>query len=147
MLEYSYQNHNFYFSSILLDSKVVSQKRITFDTGEQANVWNYTYPTYQGVSTGTTTVQGPEYSITATHYAYENSSSNRWRIGLETAQGTSDGSYSATNVWTNYEFSDTSWLVFGINMGKAKGPLVSSIIESRTGDSSLRRILASIGQD
>lgn len=141
MLEYSYQNHNFYFSSILLDSKVVSQKRITYDTGEQAKVWNYTYPTYQGASTGTTTVQGPEYSITATHYGYESSSSNRWRIGLETAQGTSDGSYSATNVWTNYEFSDTSWLVFGINMGKAKGPLVSSIIESRTGDSSLRRVL------
>lgn len=139
ILEYSYVNHDFYFNTTRLDSKVVSQKRITFNPGEQAKVWNYAYPTYQGASSGTATVQGPESSVSATHYAYESISSNRWRIGLESAHGTSDGIYSVMNVWTNYEFTDTSWSVLGVNMGKAKGPLVSSVTVSRTGDSSLRQ--------
>jgi len=137
VLEYSYANQSFYFNTTQLDSRVVSQKRITFNAGEQAKVWNYTYPTYQGASTGTTTVTGPEYSVSATHWGYESTSANRWRIGLQTANATGDGSASATTAWTNHEISDTSWSVLGINMGKAKGPLVSVATESRTGDSTL----------
>ncbi|OGD15985.1 MAG: hypothetical protein A2W20_07625 [Candidatus Aminicenantes bacterium RBG_16_66_30] len=138
VLEYSYLNHNFYFNTIQLDSRVVSQKRITFNPGEQADVWDYTYPTYQGVSSGTATVQGPEYGASATHYAYESSSANRWRIGLQTSGAMSDGSSSTAITWTNYEISTTPWVVLGISMGAAKGPLVSSITESRTGDSTLK---------
>ena len=137
VLEYSYENHSFYLNLIQLDSKVVSQKRITFNAGEQAKVWNYTYPTYQGMSSGTTTVAGPEYSVSATHYGYESSSANRWRIGLQTASATGDGSASTTTAWTYHEISDTSWSVLGVPMGKAKGPLVSVAMESRTGDSAL----------
>jgi len=137
VLEYSYQNHSFFFNTTQLISKVASQKRITFTAGEQAKVWDYVYPTYQGVSTGTTTVTGPEYSASATHYGYESTSANRWRIGLQTAGATGDGSASATTAWTYHEISTTTWSVLGVNMGTAKGPLVSVATESRTGDSTL----------
>jgi len=36
VLEYSYANQTFFFNGISLDSRVVSQKRITFDPGNQA---------------------------------------------------------------------------------------------------------------
>lgn len=136
-LEYSYENHSFYFNATELISTVVSQKQITFNPGEQPEVWDYTYPTYQGASSGTTTVDGPEYEVSAAHYGYESNSANRWRIGLETASATGDGSASAAITWTNHEISDTNWMVLGVNMGKAKGPLISVSTESRTGDSTL----------
>jgi len=137
VLEYSYNSQSFYFNTTQLDSKVVSQKRIIFNAGEQAKVWDYVYPSYQGVSTGTTTVTGPEYSASATHYGYESTSANRWRIGLQTANATGDGSASSTTAWTYHEISTTIWSVLGISMGTAKGPLVSVATESRTGDSTL----------
>jgi hypothetical protein len=62
LLEYSYLNHDFYFNNTYLDSRVVSQKKMTFNPGEQAKVWNYAYPSYQGVTSGVATVQGPEYN-------------------------------------------------------------------------------------
>jgi len=139
MLEYTYENHNFYFNTTQLDSRVVSQKRITFNQGEQASVWGYAYPTYQGASSGTATVDGPEFDTSATHYAYESTLANRWRIGLETSLALSDGSFSATRTWTYHEISTTSWSVLGVNMGTAKGPLVLSVTESPTGDSTLKR--------
>jgi RHS repeat-associated protein len=136
-LEYTYQNHNFYFNTTQLDSKVVGQKRITFNPGGQGT-WNYAYPTYQGASSGTATVDGPEFDTSATHYAYESSSANRWRIGLQTSLALSDGSYSASKTWTYHEISTTYWSVLGVNMGTAKGPLVLSATDSPTGDSTLR---------
>jgi RHS repeat-associated protein len=139
MLEFVYANHDFYFNTTKLDSKVVSQKRISFNQGENAQIWNYVYPTYQGVSSGTATVDGPEFDTSATHYAYESVSANRWRIGLETSLALSDGSYSASWTWTYHEISTTSWSVLGVNMGTAKGPLVSSATASPIGDSTLRR--------
>ncbi len=138
MLEYSYVNQGFYFSTLQLDSRVVSQKRITFNPGEQAAVWNYSYPTYQGVSTGTATVQGPEYGASATHYAYESLSANRWRIGLMTSAAVSDGSSTNSKVWSYHEISDAKWYVLGVDMGKAKGPLISSVTASQTGNSTLK---------
>ncbi len=136
-LEFSYENHQFYFNAAPLNSKVVSQKRITFNAGEQAAFWDYTYPTYQGATSGTTTVEGPEYGLSATHYGFDGNSANRWRIGLQTAQATGDGSASSSTVWIYHEISDTNWLAAGVNMGKAKGPLVLTATEGRTGDSTL----------
>ncbi len=138
VLEYTYQNHNFYFSTTQLDSKVVSQKQITFNPGEQAT-WNYTYPTYQGASSGTATVDGPEFDTTSTHYTYQSAQADRWRIGLETSAALGDGSFSATRTWTYHEISTTSWMVLGFNMGTARGPLPLSVTESPTGDSTLKR--------
>ena len=138
VLEYNYQNHNFYFSTTQLDSKVVSQKRITFNPGEQAT-WNYTYPTYQGPSSGTATVDGPEFDTTATHYAYQSAQADRWRIGLETSSALSDGSLSTTGTWTYHEISTTSWNVLGVTMGTARGPLPLSVTQTTTGDSTLKR--------
>jgi len=137
VLEYTYQNHSFYFSTTQLDSKVVSQKRMTFNPGDQAT-WNYTYPTYQGASSGTATVDGPEFDISATHYAYQSAQADRWKIGLEISAALSDGSSSATRTWTYHEISTTSWMVLNMNMGTAKGPLVLSVTESPTGDSTLK---------
>jgi RHS repeat-associated protein len=136
MLEYVYENHNFYFNSTMLDSRVVAQKKITFNPGEQAKVWNFTYPTYQGVTSGTANVQGPEYSAQFTHFAYDNA--YPWRIGLESSQAVSDGSYSDVNVWTYQQISNTNWYVLGTNMGTAKGPLASSVDLNRTGDATLK---------
>ena len=137
VLEYSYENHNFYLNATQLDSKVVSQKRITFDPGADTQVWNYTYPTYQGVSSGTASVQGPEYSTEITSYAYN--SQNPWRMGLEIARAVGDGSSSSSYSWTYHEVSDTSWSSFGVSMGKARGPLASSSTTSLTGDATLRQ--------
>jgi RHS repeat-associated protein len=136
ILEYSYVNHTFYFNTILLDSRVMSQKRIIFNPGEQAATWNFTYPTYQGVTTGTVQVQGPAYNTSVTYNSY--SSITPWKIGLVTVQQAVDGSYSDTYDWAYQQISNTIWTVLGINMGTAKGPLVSSVIESRVGDATSR---------
>ena len=53
VLEYSFINQTFFMNSISLDSRVVSQKRITFNPGEDPAIWNFSYPTYQGSVTGT----------------------------------------------------------------------------------------------
>jgi RHS repeat-associated protein len=136
MLEYSYLNHDFYFNSTYLDSIVVSQKKITFNAGEQAKVWNYTYPDYNGVTSGTATVQGPEFTTNVTHCAYD--AAYPWKIGLMTAGTVSDGSYSETSDWTYQEISNQTWTVLGTNMGTAKGPLLANVIKSPTGDATLK---------
>jgi hypothetical protein len=139
VLEFTYENHDFYFNTTKLDSKVISQKRITFNQGENAQIWNYSYPTYQGVSSGTATVDGPEFDMSATHYAYQSAQADRWRIGLQTSFALSDGSFSASRTWTYYEISTTPWSVLGIAMGTPRGPLALSATESPTGDSTLKR--------
>jgi RHS repeat-associated protein len=132
VLEYSYVNHTFDFNTISLDSRVVSQKKITFNPGDAAAIWNFTYPTYQGVTTGTVEVQGPHYSTSVTYNGYN--AAAPWKIGLVTALQAGDGSYSETYDWTYQQISSASWTVLGTNMGTAKGPLASSVVEGRIGD-------------
>jgi hypothetical protein len=76
VLEYSYINQTFYFNGIALDSRVVNQKRITFDPGNQAT-WNFTYPSYQGAATGTVQTQGPVFNTSVTYNAYTASTPGR----------------------------------------------------------------------
>lgn len=134
VLEYSYVNQTFYFNAISLDSRVVSQQRITFNPGETAAIWNFTYPTYQSVPTGTVTIDGPVYDTSVTYNAY--SASMPWKIGLIASQQATDGSISRAFDWTYQGISTTNWTVLGTNMGAAKGPLASSVIENRIGDAS-----------
>jgi hypothetical protein len=136
VLEYVYANHDFYFNTTRLDSRVVAQKKITFDPGGQTQVWNYTYPSYNGVPFAAAAVQGPEYTAGFTHHAYD--ASCPWKIGLIKEWGTSDGSRSEAYEWTFQEISNQTWTVLGTNMGTAKGPLPASVTESRTGDASLK---------
>ncbi len=135
LLEFTYANHDFYFSTTKLDSKVVSQKKITFIPGNQAT-WTYAYPTYQGVTSGVVTVQGPEYTTSVTNCAYN--SSCPWSIGLILGQTVSDGSFSDTLSWTYQQISNDIWSVLGINMGAAKGPLVSWTRSETKGDAILK---------
>ena len=134
VLEYSYADQTFYFNTIPLISRVVSQKRIVFNPGETAAVWNFTYPTYQGVATGTVQVQGPAYTTSATHNAY--TASTPWKIGLIASRQAADGSFSEPFDWTYQQISTTNWTVLTTNMGAAKGPLASSFIDNRIGDAS-----------
>jgi YD repeat-containing protein len=132
VLEFSYVNHAFYFNTTSLDSRVVSQKKITFNPGEQAKVWNFTYPSYYGTPTGTATVEGPEFSTSVTSHAYD--ASCPWRIGLITSRSVSDGSFSESYDWTYQQISNLTWLVLGTDMGTAKGPLLASVSQVPLGD-------------
>jgi RHS repeat-associated protein len=136
LLEYSYVNHTFYFNLTSLDSRVVSQKKITFNPGEQAKVWNFTYPSYYGTPTGTTTVEGPEFSTSVTSHAYD--ASFPWKIGLISSRTVGDGSASVTYDWTFQQISILTWMVLGVDMGTAKGPLLSAVIGNKAGDSTLK---------
>ncbi len=136
VLEFSYVNHNFVFNGTTLDSRVASQKKITFNPGEQA-VWNFTYPNYSGVPTGTATVEGPEYTTSVANYAYD--AACPWKIGLMSSRAVSDGSLSETYDWTFQELSNSNWMVLGTNMGTAKGPLISSVISTPLGDATSKQ--------
>jgi hypothetical protein len=131
VLEYSYADHFFFFNTIQLISRVVSQKKITFNSGEQASVWNFNYPDYNGVASGTASVQGPLYNSSVTYNAYDPTCA--WKIGTLSAREYSDGSYSETTDWTFQEISDQTWNVLGTDMGKAKGPLVASVTRHKAG--------------
>jgi RHS repeat-associated protein len=130
VLEFSYVNHNFVFNQTTLDSRVASQKKITFNPGEQA-IWNFTYPSYNGVPTGTATVVGPEYTTSVTNHGY--AVACPWKIGLFNSQSVNDGSFSKTNDWTFQEISGSTWTVLGTPMGTAKGPLISTVIQTPLG--------------
>lgn len=136
LLEFSYVNHTFYFNFTSLDSRVASQKKITFNPGEQAKVWNFSYPSYYGTPTGTTTVEGPEFSTSVVSHAYD--ASCPWKIGLISSRTVGDGSASETYDWTFQQISNGTWSVLGIDMGTAKGPLLSALIGNRMGDSTLK---------
>ena len=136
VLEFSYVNHDFIFNQTTLDSRVASQKKITFNPGDQA-IWNFTYPNYSGVPTATATVEGPEYTTSTTHNGYV--ASSPWKIGLVSAKSLSDGSLSETFDWTYQELSNSNWMVLGTNMGTAKGPLISSVIRTPLGDASSKQ--------
>jgi RHS repeat-associated protein len=130
VLEYSYINQNFYFNGIALDSRVVSQKKITFTPGNQAT-WNFTYPSYQGVTTGTVQVQGPLFNTSVTYNAYDPAAP--WKIGSINSFGYSDNSFTKSHEWTCQEISNDTWSVLGTNMGTAKGLLCSTVTQHKTG--------------
>jgi len=132
VLEYSFENHNFYFNTVCLDSRVARQKRITFNPGEQPATWNFSYPSYNGEPTGTTQVDGPLYDESFTFTGYD--PANLWKIGLIGSHQKSDGSYQETYDWTWQQISSTSWYVLGANMGTAKGPLPFTIIRAPIGN-------------
>jgi len=136
VLEYIYANHYFYFNTTRLDSRVVVQKKITFNPGEQAKVWDYIYPTYSAVPYDMGTVEGPEYDTNFTHYAYDVSCP--WKIGLIKEWSKADGSQAETYDWTYQEISEQNWMVLGTDMGTAKGPLLSLASENNVGDSNLK---------
>ena len=79
-MEYEYAIHDFYYYTYVLNTKVVSEKRIKFSSSSDFKTWTYNYPTYYNTSTGTVTVNGPTYDTYATYNAY--SSSAPWKIGL-----------------------------------------------------------------
>ena len=131
VLEYSYDNHVFFFNSTQLNSRVLVQKKITFNPNEQPSIWNYSYPDYNGTTTGTVNVQGPVYNTSVTYNSYDPTCA--WKIGTINALEYGDGSYSETCDWTFQEISNDIWTVLGTNMGTAKGPLLSSITRHKEG--------------
>lgn len=130
VLEYSYINRTFYFNGIALDSRVVSQKKITFAAGNQAT-WNFTYPSYQGVTTGTVQVQGPLFNTSVTYNAYD--AAAPWKIGSLNSFGYGDSSFTKSHEWICQEISNDTWSVLGTNMGTAKGLLCSTVTQHKTG--------------
>jgi len=131
-LEYSYGNQTFYFYNSALDTRVVTQKTITFSVDFPSKTWAYTYPSYQNVPTGTVIIQGPEFNSNVTYNAY--TSSTPWKIGLLSQRAFTDGSYSETYIWTSQIVSNTRWYVLGTDMGAITGPLVLTITKTRKGD-------------
>jgi hypothetical protein len=130
-LEYCYANHLFYFGSTGVTSRVVSQKKITFNPGEH-KVWNFAYPSYNGTTTGTTTVEGPEFSTFVTNNGYN--ASCPWKIGLIDSKTLSDGSFTENFDWTYEQISNLYWVVLGADMGTAKGPLLAFVNQVPLGD-------------
>ena len=132
LLEYSYSARLFYFGFTSLNSRVVIQKKITFNPDEQAKIWSFTYPDYYGTPTGTATVEGPEFSTSVASHAYDVSCP--WKIGLISSKTVSDGSLSESYEWTYQQVSNSVWFVLGTDMGTAKGPLLSSVNRVPLGD-------------
>jgi len=135
-LEYLYGTHVFKFSGINIASRVVTHKKISFNSGEAPNVWNFSYPTYSGTTEGTTTVTGPEYNASFTHFGY--SSAEPWKIGLIKSWSYGDGSLSENYTWTYQQISNQTWSVLGISMGTVKAPLLSAVETSKIGDATLK---------
>ncbi len=131
-MEYDYVDHTFYYQVYSLETQVVSQKRIDFDSSGNYSTWNYSYPSYNQTDTGTVTVDGPEYDTYADYFAY--TSSTPWKIGLLKEKRFGDGSYSEENEWTGKEISNTLWTVMGLDLGTIKAPLLSKSIVTREGD-------------
>lgn len=133
VLEYSYENHDFYFNTICLDSRVVSQKQIRFNAGDlESAVWDFSYPNYNGVTMGTIHVDGPVYDEDITYNAYD--AGSPWKIGLIGGLQKGDSSYSEEYQWACQQISYTNWWVLGSDMGDAKGPLISTVMKEPLGD-------------
>jgi len=112
------------------------QKKIAFNSGEAPEVWNFSYPSYNGVTEGTTTVAGPEYSGSFTHFGY--ASNAPWKIGLIKNWSYGDGSYSEAYAWAYQQISNQTWSVLGVSMGTVKAPVLSSVETNRAGDATLK---------
>jgi RHS repeat-associated protein len=135
-LEYIYDDHGFYFGSTLFNSRVMVQKKIRFNPGEDQFVWNYGYPDYNGVISGDVNVQGPIYNTSVTYNAYD--PANPWKLGTIGSFHHDDGSSTETYAWTFQEISNSHWWLPGTDMGTAKGPLTSSVTRQRLGNSTLK---------
>ncbi|MCI0482310.1 MAG: hypothetical protein L0213_12070, partial [Candidatus Dadabacteria bacterium] len=136
VLEYLYGDHAFYFGSTQLNSRVVSQKKITFSAGEEPSVWNFTYPSYAGAASGTVSVQGPVYNAAVTYNAYDPDSP--WKLGTINGFQYEDGSFAEARDWTYQEISSDHWTLLGTDMGTAKGLMPSSVTRHRLGGSILK---------
>ncbi|MFX1535259.1 MAG: choice-of-anchor D domain-containing protein, partial [Promethearchaeota archaeon] len=131
-MKYEYVNHTFYFYTQPLDTRVINKKEIKFYPSSSYKTWNYSYPSYQNTTTGTVTVDGPDFGTQVTYYAYD--SDHRWKIGLLKNKSFNDGSYSEEHEWLSQVISSTRWYVLGVDMGAATAPLISSFIKTRDGD-------------
>lgn len=137
VLSYTYGDHAFYFNGTMLNSRVMLQKQVRFNAGDQnESVWSYEYPDYNGAVEGTVHVEGPEYDTDVTYSAYDPACP--WKLGRIKMLEYGDGSLSETFDWTFQEISDQTWSALGTNMGKAKGPLLASVIREKTGNSTLK---------
>ncbi len=133
-MEYSYVNHTFYFYVQSLDTRVVSQKKIRFNSEGSTYTWDYAYPDYENSETGTVTVDGPVYDTNVTYHAYSSDSDSPWKIGLMSKKWFNDGSYTEETLWTYREISFHTWLVLNVNLETIKAPLIQKSIVARLGD-------------
>lgn len=135
-INYMYSNHVFYFNGIWLDSRVLTQKRIAFNSGEQEKVWDYTYPDYDGVPTGTVHIDGPEYDTDIIYNGYD--SASPWKTGTIGTFRRGNGSLSETNEWTCQQVSNDTWYILNTNMGPARGLLPASFSRNHVGEASTK---------
>ena len=136
VIEFAYEDHAFYLGLIQIHSRVLAQKKIAYNSGDEPAVWDYAYPSYYGVSTGTVNVLGPIYDTSVTYNAYD--PAYPWKTGTVHSSHNDDGSLSGSKEWAFQEISTDHWWVFGTDMGTAKGLLLSSDTRQKAGDSTLK---------
>jgi len=136
VLEFAYEDHDFYLGLTQIHSRVLAQKKIAYNSGEEPAVWDYAYPSYYGVSTGTVNVEGPIYDAAVTYNAYDPGCP--WKSGTIHSFHNDDGSLEESKEWAFQEISTDHWWVFGTDMGTAKGLLLSSVTRQKAGDSTLK---------
>ena len=135
IIEYSYDEHDFYYYNTSYVSRVVAQKKITFNQGETPFIWTYSYPSYANGNDGIVTVQGPAYSFQVTYSGMGSDIyNNGWKVGLIKQKVYNDGSYSEVYDWTSTQISNAEWIVTSLNLGKIKAPLLNSINKILAGD-------------
>ncbi|MCP5050070.1 MAG: hypothetical protein GY940_23090, partial [bacterium] len=134
-VEYDFANFTFHVRNQAVETRVLTEKRIRFNTGESFKTWNYLYPSYLNVDTGTVTVDGPLYDTYVTYHALTNDTyESGWKIGLMKKKWFSDNSYSQDHEWEYRQISSNVWLVLNSNLGPIRAPLQQSIAVTRQGD-------------
>jgi RHS repeat-associated protein len=131
-MQYSYEDHYFYYQTFSQKARVLKQKKIRFTSGGTLNTWTYNYPSYYNVSTGVVTVDGPTYNTEVTYHA--KTTVTPWKIGLIKKKRFTDGSFSEETEWTSYKISENDWIVLNMNLGDIQAPLVSKISTTLSGD-------------
>nr|NIO48447.1 choice-of-anchor D domain-containing protein [Candidatus Aminicenantes bacterium] len=131
-MKYEYADHTFYFYTYSLDTRVVNKKEIKFSSSSSYKTWNYTYPDYHNTTTGTVSIDGPDFDTEVTYHAYD--SAALWKIGLLKNKSFTDGSYSEGHEWLPQVISSKHWYVLSRDMGYATAPLISKVIRTRKGD-------------
>ncbi|RFT15310.1 MAG: YD repeat protein [Candidatus Saccharicenans subterraneus] len=134
-IEYSYNDHDFYYYNMPYVSRVLTQKKIKFDPGDSGKLWLYSYPSYANGNDGTVTVQGPESIIYVTYNGTGGDPFNSgWGIGLIKQKYFNDGSYSEIYSWISKQISNYDWIAGSLNLGKIKAPVLLSLTKSTLGD-------------
>jgi len=136
IVEYSYDNHIFSFNETQLNSRVLVQRKIKFNTNEPYCIWNYEYPDYNGVAKGTVHIDGPEYDANIVYNCYDPDCP--WKLGAIDAVQYEDDSFSEAYEWAYQQISNQSWYVLGTNMGTAKGILLDSFSRHREGNATIK---------